>query len=223
MPGKPWKYYQEWHDTLFFHWVFPEDVIAPLIPKDLALDTFEGNVYVSLVAFTVKRTRMRFLPSVKPLSEFNEVNLRTYVIKDGVPGIYFLSIESDRLAPMLLSRTFLGFSYKKADIIRKLNEFVLTNAKERHFLFTKFLPLEYIQNRTGLDRWLTERYCVYQKRRKQLYRIVIHHCPWPLKNMKMKKLVIHYQKGALRLSNRKTEDKHFSTLQQVLIWGREKC
>src|SRR5947209_3331320 len=104
MPQYPWKYYQEWHDVIFANWKVDVTSLRALIPSALELDLFEVNAWASLVAFTIKHLRPRYIPSLKVLSHFHEVNLRTYVIRNGKPGIYFLSIEAQKLASALMAK-----------------------------------------------------------------------------------------------------------------------
>jgi hypothetical protein len=35
--------YQRWRHLLFLHWALPPEVVAPLLPPGLTLDTFEGR------------------------------------------------------------------------------------------------------------------------------------------------------------------------------------
>lgn len=48
-------YYQEWNDTLFLHYKVPLEVVRKLVPKGLDIDMYEGDVWVSLVAFTMDK------------------------------------------------------------------------------------------------------------------------------------------------------------------------
>src|SRR4051812_13360722 len=104
VPRRSWKYYQEWHDVFFLHWPVPVKMLAPLLPAGLQLDLFNGEAWISVVGFTVKNMHPRFLPSFPPLSDFHEINVRTYVTVDNRPGIYFLSIEAQKLLVMLMAR-----------------------------------------------------------------------------------------------------------------------
>jgi uncharacterized protein YqjF (DUF2071 family) len=88
MPRRPWKYYQEWHDVLFAHWKVPLKPLRELVPQGLDIDLFEGEAWVSLVAFEVKKLRPHFIPSFPPISDFLEINMRTYVTRHGKSGIY---------------------------------------------------------------------------------------------------------------------------------------
>lgn len=75
--------------------------IRDLVPSKLKIDTFDGNAYVSLVAFTMEKIRPRYLPAIKFISCFDEINLRTYIDNDNKKGVYFLNIEAGKLLSSL--------------------------------------------------------------------------------------------------------------------------
>ncbi|HEU0137817.1 MAG TPA: DUF2071 domain-containing protein, partial [Flavobacterium sp.] len=97
LPVGPWKYYQEWHQVLFLHWKIDAAELLPYLPPGLEIDMHEGQAWISLVPFSVRKMKLRGLPVLPYFSEFEEINLRTYVIKDNVPGIYMFSIETNKL------------------------------------------------------------------------------------------------------------------------------
>lgn len=222
-PEKPWKYYQDWKGTLFLHWKVPAEVISAHLPSGLALDTIDGEAWISVVAFTVKNMRPRFLPPFPLISNFHEVNLRTYVVKDGVPGIYFFTVEAGKSISVFLARTLVGLKYKTAKIKRRTNQYVLTKSSERNALHLKYLVLQNITNKADIDTWLTERYCAYEEVNSDLYRFNIHHKPWPLKRVKFRKLKLQYKKWNFGIENCLPDRQYFSPLQEVIFWGREKC
>src|SRR5271163_2367443 len=79
LPFGKWRYYQEWNNVLFLHWKISFDLLRSCVPPELNLDTFDREVYVSLVAFTMEKIRKHNLPAFKYVSNFEEINLRTYV------------------------------------------------------------------------------------------------------------------------------------------------
>ncbi|MET0466149.1 MAG: DUF2071 domain-containing protein [Chitinophagaceae bacterium] len=47
------------------------------MPKDIQLDLFNGKAWISVIAFTREKRRIRRLPSVPGISDFYEINVRT--------------------------------------------------------------------------------------------------------------------------------------------------
>jgi len=223
LPKRSWKYYQEWNNIFFLHYKVPQDILWELLPKNLLLDTFQGQAWLSVVGFTVRNARMKFLPPLPYLSDFHEINFRTYVLKDGVPGIFFSTIEAGKLISALAAREFIGLNYNSAKIKRKHNRCLLTKSEEGSFLNIKYLPLQNINEKTELDRWLTERYCVYEEINNHTYRFDIHHKSWQLKKVKLRKLALRYTKERIMLKRLKPDLTHYSIEQKVILWGREKC
>ena len=87
--------YQSWGKLLFLHWPVPGDLLRPLIPEPLAIDTFDGTAWVGITPFTMWGVRPVFSPSLPFLSESHEMNVRTYVHLDGIPGIWFFSLDAN--------------------------------------------------------------------------------------------------------------------------------
>ncbi len=54
LPNGKWSYYQEWNDALFLHWKVEESELQKLTPKNLLIDKFQGETWVSIVAFTME-------------------------------------------------------------------------------------------------------------------------------------------------------------------------
>jgi uncharacterized protein YqjF (DUF2071 family) len=180
LPDRPWKYYQEWHDVLMLHYRVDQSYLEKLLPEGLHLDTFEGSSWVSFFSFSVKNLRPRLMPPLPYVSSFNEINLRTYVIKDGVPGIYMLIIEADKLVDVFIPRWFLGIPYVKATMQSSSGYFCPTNKTKSRGLEVEFKCKPPIGSKPPLDTWLTERHALYVKRNKRLFRFDIHHKEWKL-------------------------------------------
>ncbi len=74
-------------DVAFLHWRYDPAMIAPLLPRGLVPDTFDGATYVGLVPF-----RMR------AYGEFLEANVRVYTVDPrGRRGTVFLTMDAARL------------------------------------------------------------------------------------------------------------------------------
>lgn len=83
--------HQSWGKLLFMHWQVPAEALRPFIPERLTIDTFEGQAWIGVTPFTVWDAHPVFTPPLPWLSEFHEINVRTYVYLDGVPGVWFFS------------------------------------------------------------------------------------------------------------------------------------
>lgn len=92
-----------WRHLLFANWPASADRLATHLPGVLAVDEYEGDGWVSVVAFVDVETRPRGLPAWTGL-RLPEVNVRTYVTHDGDPGIYFLSLDAQSLLGVLGAR-----------------------------------------------------------------------------------------------------------------------
>src|SRR4051812_8969252 len=107
--------YQGWERLTFLHWRYSPAAIAPLIPPSLELDTFDGEAWVGLTPFKVTGLRPPGLPALPWLSEFPEMNVRTYVRgPDGERGIWFFSLEASRLAAVAGARLTYRLPYRWA-------------------------------------------------------------------------------------------------------------
>src|SRR5438094_2818452 len=44
--------HQNWGKLLFMHWPIGAELLRPLIPAQLSIDTFEGSAWIGVVPFT---------------------------------------------------------------------------------------------------------------------------------------------------------------------------
>lgn len=109
LPVGNWKFYQEWNNAVFLHWQVNESELRKLVPEDIEIDLFDGKPWVSVVAFTMEKIRPRSLPAFPLISDFDEINIRTYVKYNGKTGVYFLSIEEERKSLAKLLKDYLNF------------------------------------------------------------------------------------------------------------------
>jgi uncharacterized protein YqjF (DUF2071 family) len=182
---------QNWGKLLFMHWGVDAKLLRPLIPAQLSIDTFDGKAWIGVVPFTMWGIRASFLPPVPGTSAFHELNVRTYVHFDGVPGVWFFSLDAANKLAAWGARTFYYLPYFNAEMSLRQDEDSITYHSERtgargasaqlDAAWTIGKPLA--QARPGsLEFFLTERYCFYSYYREQLYRSRIFHQPWPLRS-----------------------------------------
>ena len=222
IPKGNWIYYQEWNSVLFLHWVVPFELLRKSIPSNLNIDTFDGKCYVSLVAFTMEKIRPKFITSIAFISDFDEINIRTYTENDNKKGVYFLNIEAGKSISAFIAKVISGLPYEKANIKRTKKLYNSNNLKKGFQLSAEFEVKEEISNKTELDKWLTERYCLYLDHGNELYRYDIHHKEWEIKKVDIKSLNVNYQIGEIALNERELNLTHYSEGIKVIAWKRMK-
>ncbi len=67
--------------------------------------------------------RLRNLPSLKLVSDFHEVNIRTYVKKDGKSGVYFISMEGGKQLTCIISKSISKLPYRYSKTKRNTNSY----------------------------------------------------------------------------------------------------
>ncbi len=181
--------YQNWGKLLFMHWALDPEILRPLIPSQLSIDTFDGKAWIGVVPFTMWGIRASFLPPIPGTSAFHELNVRTYVHYDGVPGVWFFSLDAENALAIWGARTFYYLPYFNARMSLKQESDVIDyrstrfdkNGAAANFAAQWMIGEPLPQTGPGsLEFFLTERYCLYSVRRDRVYRSRIWHEPWPL-------------------------------------------
>ncbi|MEP6570184.1 MAG: DUF2071 domain-containing protein [Acidobacteriota bacterium] len=187
-PGRPIMY-QKWGKLLFMHWRIDEQVLRPLIPAPLEIDTFDGSAWIGVVPFTMWNIRALFLPTIPGASAFHELNVRTYVRHRDVASVWFLSLDAANKLAVWGARKFYHLPYFNAQMSLDQTGDTINYSSVRkdrrgapaEFQTTWNIGEALPQTSPGsLEFFLTERYCLDTERNGKLYRARIHHQPWPL-------------------------------------------
>jgi uncharacterized protein len=220
IPDEQWKFYQEWHETIFVHWAVNLDRLRQLVPAELEIELFEGVPWVSLVAFKVKKLGIRHLPAFPPISNFMEINFRTYVKYKQKSGIFFLSIEGSKLLSCLITKTFTRLPYRYSEMKSTKTTFRSFNPKYQDSLEIEIAIKDKKKIKTCLDSWLTERYALFQDTGKAKFiEIDIHHFEWPLHVARLKTDIVNYHRFSDLIYGR-PHITHYSPGVQVLAWDK---
>lgn len=221
---------QRWHDLLFAHWALPAARVRTLVPSQLELDLYEGKAYVAVAPFHMSGIRARFLPALPGLSRFPELNVRTYVRYQNIPGVYFFSLDAGNLPAVWGARMGYGLPYFHAEMaVTIASEQVeyrsrrLQNPRPAEFRGRYWPTAETrLREKHSLEYFLTERYCLYVVRRNAVYRGHIHHLPWPLQDAEAEiEVNTMAQAAGIELPESKPL-LHFSRFLEVLIWWPER-
>jgi uncharacterized protein YqjF (DUF2071 family) len=191
--------HQDWGKLLFMHWRIREESLRPLIPERLKIDTFDGSAWIAITPFTMWDIRALppYLPPVPGLSSMHELNVRTYVHLDGVPGVWFFSLDANSSVAVVTARTFFHLPYFNAEM--ELEESGKTIVYSSHRTERDASAAEFdatwkigetipYSHPGSLEFFLTERYCLYAAHKQKLYRCRIYHQPWPLQKAELSAL-----------------------------------
>jgi uncharacterized protein len=187
-PGLPIMY-QTWGELLFMHWPVPPRSLRPLIPEPLGVDTHDGAAWIGLTPFTMWGVRPVFAPAIPLLSRSHELNVRTHVHLDGVPGVWFFSLDANNPLAVLGARLAFHLPYFGASMGLERHDRVIRFTSRRidrrdppaNFEAAWRVGEELGEARPGsLDFFLLERYCLYSAHKGRLYRARIFHRPWTL-------------------------------------------
>ncbi|WP_082232190.1 YqjF family protein [Halobacillus massiliensis] len=188
LPKGPWIFSQRWDHTLFMHHSVKNEALTPLLPEGLELDTYNGKAWITVLPFLVSGMHFRLTPKIPYLHHFLELNVRTYVKRNGLPGIYFFSLDAEKLLDVLGARmTTLPYYY--ADMRMHRNEDSFHYYSRRRGKSGAFLEGSwqigaeaYYPEKGSLASWLVERYYLFTPIRNEIYTVGVHHLPWSLQD-----------------------------------------
>jgi uncharacterized protein len=191
LPRRPWVMGQRWSDLLFIHRPAKVDAVRALVPPALTLDLHDGTAWVSVTPFYLSHLRPRGVPPLPFVSEFPELNVRTYVTYGGKAGVYFFSLDAGNALAVYGARMLYHLPYFRASMsVREARDGTIHYRSRRTHrpapaaeLSARYRPSGAVTHSKpgSLDHWLTERYCLYAlDTARRVYRAEIHHHPWPL-------------------------------------------
>jgi len=223
LPSRPWVIRMTWNDLLFIHWPLKPAAVRDKVPPQLELDLWEGEAWVAVTPFWMSGVGLRWLPPIPP---FPEMNFRTYVVRHGRPGVFFFSLDATSRQAIWAARTFFHLPYYLSQMSASAPENGLHYSSRR---VGGSRPAEFEARcrprseprswaKGGLERFLTERYCLYAVDGARLWRTEIHHLPWPLQVAEAEILantVAHSQGIQLPAT---TPLLHFAKKLDVAVW-----
>jgi uncharacterized protein YqjF (DUF2071 family) len=224
LPNTAWVLFMRWHDLLFLHWPVRPELVRPLIPGVVELETFDGWCWIGIVPFRMSGVRPRYVPI--PMA-FPELNVRTYVKTANRSGVWFFSLDATNWLAVRAARWF-GLPYYDARITVELDGSAVHYESFR--MHKQVPPAEFVASYepTGavyhaapgsLDHWLTERYCLYGALKPgQVVYGEIHHPQWPLQpaEVELRKNTMTQPLG-IELPDAKPIC-HFARYQEVVAW-----
>ena len=191
-PARACVMYQSWERLLFLHWRVDPGSFQEALPPGLVVDTHDGEAWIGVVPFYMRNVRPRFLPTVPGISNFLELNVRTYVRDErGIPGVWFFSLDADSAIACTLGRLLFQLAYRDARMsASEVKDGWVDYTALRH---GHDLAANYRYRGTGpkqsaepgtLEFFLVERYLLYsyRPRSRRLYTGRVHHAPYQFQN-----------------------------------------
>lgn len=183
--GKP-TMFQSWQNLLFLHWAVPVKTLEGHLPQGLRLDDFEGQAWLGIVPFFMRDIRPRRLPAIPGISNFLELNVRTYVYDEsGIPGVWFFSLDANRRMACALGRSLFHLPYRQAKMSTQAGEWIdyraLRNGETESADYRyRGIGPDRIAEPGSLEFFLLERYVLYshEKKKNRLCRARVHHEPY---------------------------------------------
>jgi uncharacterized protein YqjF (DUF2071 family) len=186
---RAWQHHR-WTSLSFLHWRYDPAVVQAMLPAGLEVDTYDGAAWVGLIPFRldIRAPGMPYLPWA---GRFVETNVRTYVrTADGARGIWFFSLDAQRLGAVVAARTAWSLPYQWSHMrLTRVGARVTYECRRRWpggFHPTSHVVLdvgdEYRPDDIdGLDHFLTARWVLFSTRGSSIVRTSAHHRAWPLR------------------------------------------
>lgn len=192
---------QGWKDLSYIHWPYDPPVVQRLLPDHLEVDTFEGQAWVGLVAFRMEGIRIPRSPAIPYFGTFPETNVRTYVRgPDARPGVWFDSLDINRLLPVLVARASYRLPYMWSTMTIDHDGHLVSYQMQRRWPGPKGILSNFTIKRrepidpadiTPLEHFLTARWGLFTQLRSRLAYAPVDHPAWPLEQAELTQLDDH--------------------------------
>jgi len=104
-----------WENLLFLHWRWQGEDLMKRLPAGLEIEEFDGSAWLGVVPFRMRRVHPTGLFCLPGISDFLELNVRTYVRSPrGVSGVWFFSLACNQPLATWLARRFFALNYVHA-------------------------------------------------------------------------------------------------------------
>lgn len=228
LPSRPWVMFQSWQQLLFMHWPLPYAQLRLLVPPQLELEQFGGSAWIGMTPFLLTGLRPRGLPgtpAIPFISEFPELNLRTYVRAGGRSGIFFFSLDAASTLAVMGARAAYRLPYFPSDMsLDERDGWIDFRSRRRSagaeldVRYRAAGQLFHATERT-FEHFATERYALFTVSGDgQVSRGDIHHAPWALQTAEAE-LTLNTVPSAHGITLPAREPVvHFAARQDTLIW-----
>ncbi len=201
---------QRWAELAYFHWPYDPISVQRLLPGGVTVDTFDGQAWVGLIPFEMRDVQLGPTPPLPWVGNFHEINVRTYVTDTrGRRAVWFFSLDVPRSPVVAVARTAFALPYCWANTDHRV-EHGPDGERHRYTVERRWpttrdsarvrglvsaaggvgTPSADLSFRVGeriaddavdeLSHFLSARWALLTRRRRQVLRGRVHHPRWPL-------------------------------------------
>ena len=198
----------KWNNMLFANYPIDYNLLKPLIPEGTELDFWNGECFISVVAFQFLDSKLfGFIPAFSQRN-FDEINLRFYVKRKSYDnytrkGVVFIKeIVPSRLVKFIANNVF-GENYISRNMKHQIGDFsedsfdISYSFKNDNFWnrFSAEISQNYILPKTGdIEEYITEHYWGYaSKPNNPTVEYEVEHPQWTV--YKVKKFNLDFNFG----------------------------
>ena len=187
--------HQRWEELLFLHWEVEPETIQATLPPGLHVDTWKDAAFLGVVPFFMRGVRPAWFPPVPGISNFLELNVRTYVHdEEGTPGVWFYSLDANQPLAVITARALFHLNYVHARMATCYDAEGYLHYTSQRRDGTADCEFVYRAGRElgtaepgSLEFFLAERYRLFCVRDDRLLVGAVHHRPYPLVEPEVKK------------------------------------
>ncbi|MEX1118901.1 MAG: DUF2071 domain-containing protein [Terrimicrobiaceae bacterium] len=181
-----------WEKLLFLHWAWEAKDLQARLPKGLEVEEFEGHAWLGVVPFVMKGVHPIGLFQIPWLSNFEELNVRTYVrSQDGQSGVWFFSLACNQPLAVEIARRGFHLNYVHAKISAR-GDSRMRYECQREGMSPGVFEYPTSPNKPApaspgtLEHFLVERYVLFSTDRSgRLYAGHVAHTPYHIESIKI--------------------------------------
>ncbi|MFT3681071.1 MAG: DUF2071 domain-containing protein [Ferruginibacter sp.] len=206
-----------WENLVMVNYIVDAALLLPYVPAKTTIDTYNGNVYISLVGFNFLNTKLAGI-KIPFHSDFEEVNLRFYVQQetDNIVkrGVVFIKEIVPKPAISFVANVF----YREKYSAMPMKHSIETNDDDLKFGYywknkNKWNSLEAVTHKEAVAinpgseaEFIAEHYWGYSKHRERTYEYEVQHPKWNIYPVKAYTIKCDFEK---------LYGKHFSFLENA--------
>ncbi|WP_047545236.1 YqjF family protein [Psychroserpens sp. Hel_I_66] len=188
-----------WKNLILINYEVDPAILAPYVPLGTELDSYNGKCFVSIVGFLFMDTKVLGIKLLNHVN-FEEVNLRFYVKRNGERGVVFIK----EIVPKPLITLVANSLYHEHYFTAEMKHLWTENEHSKHFEYQWKLgnnwqsiavttEKEFIEiKENSEEQFITEHYYGYTKHKSKTFEYEVVHPSWRQLKVKDYKINIDF-------------------------------